>query len=71
MENFTVGSYSQASHLSFADTAAGDASIFAGLSPYFAFDVLYDPAKGMVGLKPRPIAPGAPEGLLPNATSSK
>jgi hypothetical protein len=38
--------------------------IYAGLSPYFAFDVLYDPVKSEIGLRPRPAAPTAPSGQL-------
>lgn len=65
-EKITIESRLHASHLSFANAARQQKmiTISAGLSPYFAFDVLYDPARGMVGLKPRPVAPDAPIGLL-------
>jgi hypothetical protein len=63
VEQLIVGKRSHASHLSY-DTDGKDVAIYAGLSPYFAFDVLYDPGKAMVGLKPRPPAPDAPLGTL-------
>ena len=64
IEQFTVGMRSHASHLSFNETEEPGTTIYAGLSPYFAFDVLYDPGRGLVGLKPRPSAPDAPPGTL-------
>jgi hypothetical protein len=64
VEQFTVGQRTHASHLSFDDTNEQSVTIYAGLSPYFAFDVLYDPGQGLVGLKPRPPATDAPTGSL-------
>jgi hypothetical protein len=63
-EDFTVGVRNHASHLIFNTSPAPTVQIFAGLSPYFAFDVLYDPGADMIGLKPRPPAPDAPLGKL-------
>jgi hypothetical protein len=64
-EALTVGLRAHASHLAF-DTAPGPsgAVIFAGLSPYFAFSVLYDAEHQRIGLRPRPTAAGGPEGAL-------
>lgn len=65
VEQITIGLARQASHLDFEKDPRRPASfIYAGLTPYFAFSVLYDPAKGEVGLKVRPPAPGGPLGLL-------
>jgi hypothetical protein len=65
-EKITLDSRSHASHLSFAEAGRQQTmiTIAAGLTPYFAFDVLYDPGKSMVGLKPRPAAPDAPIGAV-------
>lgn len=65
-EKIMIESSSQASHLMFGEAERGQKiiTILAGLSPYFAFDVLYDPGKNVVGLKPRPRAPGAPIGAV-------
>jgi hypothetical protein len=41
-----------------------DTAIFPGLSPYFAFSVLYDPGRGAIGLKPRTPPPGGPVGAV-------
>jgi hypothetical protein len=71
MEQFTVGNYQHASRLSFEDGPTNGISIFAGLSPYFAFDVLYDPSKGMIGLKPRPVETTAPQGQLVEGSVAK
>jgi len=57
-ETLTIGLRSHASRLSFTDDENDpNTVIYAGLSPYFAFDVLYDPSKGEIGLKPRLAAP--------------
>lgn len=65
-EKITLDSRSHASHLSFAESGRQQLmiTIAAGLTPYFAFDVLYDPGKSIVGLKPRPAAPDAPIGVV-------
>ena len=54
---------SQGSHLSFREPLPklpGVTAIRAGTLPYFAWSVLYDPSAGVVGVKPRPQAPGGP-----------
>lgn len=38
--------------------------ILAGVAPYLAFDILYDPARNAIGLKPREAAPGIPSGQV-------
>lgn len=64
-ESFTVGLRAHASHLGFSEDAHVPGTvIYAGLMPYFAFSVLYDPEAGAVALKPRPPAPGGPQGEL-------
>lgn len=65
-EKITLDSRSHASRLSFAEAGRQQLmiTIAAGLTPYFAFDVLYDPGKSIVGLKPRPAAPDAPIGVV-------
>ncbi|CAN5293632.1 hypothetical protein BH09PSE2_BH09PSE2_24850 [soil metagenome] len=61
---FETDQRAQASHLTFRDGHDGEGNgpqaIYAGLLPYFAWSVLYDPAAGVVGVKPRPPAPGGP-----------
>ncbi len=52
--NFTIGRRDQAS--SFTTEEKPELRVphlYAGLLPYFAFDVLYDPEHGRIGLKPR------------------
>ena len=65
-EKITIDSPLHAAHLSFGEAERGQKiiTILAGLAPYFAFDVLYDPGKNVVGLKPRPAAPGSPVGAV-------
>ncbi len=65
VERIRLGQRDQASRLSI-DREGGPPipAIFLGLTPYFAFSVLYDPAHGMIGVKPRAPAPGGPEGSL-------
>jgi hypothetical protein len=66
VERLVIGRREHASRLTAERQDAAPApAIFAGLSPYFAFTVLYDPQHGEIGLKPRPPAPPAPEGALP------
>lgn len=63
IEHLMVGSQAQASRLSIEPRPGAPMPIvFAGLSPYFAFSVLYDPEHGEIGLKPRAPAPGGPRG---------
>ena len=52
---FVVGQKAQASRLTFRqNTQIRYPQIHAGILPYFALSVAYDPAAGVVGLKPRP-----------------
>ena len=63
---FVTDRRAQASHLTFRDghdgEGGGPQAIYAGLLPYFAWSVLYDPAQGVVGVKPRPPALDGPVG---------
>ena len=45
--------------------------IYAGIAPYFAYSVLYDARRQMIGLKPRAAGPGpdAPRALAVEADS--
>jgi hypothetical protein len=38
------------------DPGQSGASILAGILPYFSYEVLYDSARGVIGLEPRPPA---------------
>ena len=65
VETLTIGQRAHASRLTFEPEEPGRGPVvFTGLSPYFAFSVLYDPEHGRVGLKPRDPAPGGPHGQL-------
>ncbi len=60
-ETFTIDDRVHASHLQFETSPRPNRTvIFAGINPYLAFDVLYDPAHQRIGLAPR-----ADEGLWP------
>ena len=63
VERLRAGERAQATRLTF-DThpEPGSPAIYAGLAPYFAFSVLYDPEHGTVSFKPRPAAPEGPAG---------
>ncbi len=37
-----------------------------GVAAYYAYSVLYDPRRGMIGLKPRPVTDGLPKAELPS-----
>jgi hypothetical protein len=64
-EHLTIGLRAHASHLMFdEEPRRPDTAIFPGLSPYFAFSVLYDPGRGAIGLKPRTPPPGGPVGAV-------
>jgi hypothetical protein len=69
MERFTVGQRNHASHLTLDRNDHSPNVIRAGLSPYFAFDVLYLPEQNMIGLKPRAAAPNAPLGVILNSAA--
>ncbi len=63
-ERLTIGRRADASHLMFKSEPNRPRSvILAGLSPYFAYQVLYDPARGVIGLKPRPPRVGGPQAV--------
>jgi len=67
-EQLTIGQRAHASHLRFSQEARRrGTSIFAGLSPYFAYSVLYDADRQSVGLKPRAPAPGGPSAISPDS----
>ena len=51
---FVVGSRQQAAHLRFDFTGSSQPILYAGVTPYFAFSVLYDADAGQIGLKSRP-----------------
>jgi hypothetical protein len=63
-EYFIVGLRYHASRLTFSRRpGVPDPIIYAGISPYFAFDVLYEPGSDRIGLKPRPESVGYPSGV--------
>lgn len=63
-ERLVIGRRAQASHLSFEPRPQARVTIiYAGLAPYFAYSVLYDPEHGTIGLKPRPPAANGPEAI--------
>jgi hypothetical protein len=65
-EAVLIGDRAQASHLDYSNNGQpADTAIFTGLTPYFAYSVLYDPEHGRIGFKPRPPAPGGPRAMLP------
>lgn len=65
VEHLSIGQREHASNLTMVrEPQSKLPEIFAGLSPYFAFSVLYDPAHGTVALKPRSPAAGGPQGVL-------
>lgn len=65
MEKFTVGLVEHAAHLSFMpNNGIRGTVIRSGLAAYFAFDILYDPAKHLLGLKPRPQVGNSPVGSI-------
>jgi hypothetical protein len=60
-ETLTLGLRDQGTRLSFRQEArVNGVVIYAGIAPYFAYSVLYDPRRQMIGLKARPPGP-APE----------
>lgn len=65
VESFTAGDKSQATEMNFVQQEGNNGTeIRPGLSPYLAFDVAYDTAKRLIGLKPKPAASGLPGGTL-------
>jgi len=66
-ELLTIGMRPHASRLTFERRADQAMTIIvAGISPYFAFSVRYDPEHGTIGLEPRPPAAGGPVGKALN-----
>jgi hypothetical protein len=64
-ERLVIGQRSHASRLTYSEEPRFTGTILrAGLSPYFAFSVLYDPAAGEIGVKPRAPTPDGPRGQL-------
>jgi hypothetical protein len=64
-ESLTTNERAHASALSFDENPKLPTTvIYSGLTAYFAFDVLYDPGHGIVGLRPRVQLPTAPIGQL-------
>ncbi|HEY2751015.1 hypothetical protein [Phenylobacterium sp.] len=56
----TTGVRDQGTRLSFRqDSRVLGVVIYAGVAPYYAYSVLYDPRRQMIGLKPRPPGPAA------------
>ncbi len=65
MESFTVNSRDHAARLDFfPDNRVRGTVIRSGLAPYFAFEVLYDPGKRVLGLKARPATGNSPVGAV-------
>jgi hypothetical protein len=58
---FVVGKRAEGSHVALKKSPKVDGvAIRAGIMPYFALAVLYDPGQEMIGLRPRPAVPGEP-----------
>ena len=70
MERFTVGLKDHASRLIFEHKEHEGGAIRTGLSPYFAFDVLYLPDRNMIGLKPRVATANAPLGVVLSSSAN-
>jgi hypothetical protein len=61
-ETLTIGRRDQGTRLTYRrETRVAGVVIYAGIAPYFAYSVLYDPRRQMIGLKARPPGP-APDG---------
>jgi hypothetical protein len=61
-ETLTIGRRDQGTRLTYRREArVVGVVIYAGVAPYFAYSVLYDPRRQTIGLKPRPPGP-APDG---------
>lgn len=64
VEAMTIGQRAQATKLDMRpDSDPPAPAVFAGLTPYFAYAVLYDPARGTVAFRARAPAPGGPQAL--------
>lgn len=63
-EALAIGRRSQATGMSTQPTSDPPSpAIFAGLTPYFAYSVLYDPGRGTVAFRPRAVATDGPQPL--------
>lgn len=63
-ETLLVGQRAQASHLAFVEEPRiQGTTIFSGLTVYFAYSVLYDADRQLIGLKARPTARGGPQAV--------
>jgi hypothetical protein len=72
-EALTLGLRDQGTRLTYRrETRVFGVVIYAGIAPYFAYSVLYDPRRQMIGLKPRPPgpAPDGPRAVAVDAASS-
>jgi hypothetical protein len=68
IESLVIGERAHASHLQFVEEPRiRGVTIFSGLTPYFAYSVLYDADKQGLGLKPRPPAAGGPKAMAPGS----
>jgi hypothetical protein len=64
-EKLTIGLRQHASRLNYSQEPRFTGTILRmGLSPYFAFSVLYDPSAGEIGVKPRAPTPDSPRGQV-------
>lgn len=70
-EAIVIGERAQATHLEFTEDGRNpDPAIFTGLTPYFAYSVLYDPAHARLGFRPRPPMPAGPRPIMPAAADA-
>lgn len=66
-ENLVIGRREHASNLSFQERERAPMTmVMSGLTPYFAYAVLYDPQHGTVGFKPRTRLPQGPKAVALN-----
>lgn len=66
-EKLVIGQSDQTSHLAFEQRdQVQTRMIFVGLTPYFAYSILYDPVHKTVGFKPRHPAPLGPSPIVVN-----
>jgi hypothetical protein len=60
-ENLVIDRREHASALSFQQRERAPMTmVMSGLTPYFAYSILYDPEQGTVGFRPRPAVPQGP-----------
>ena len=72
-EALTIGQRDQGTRLTYRrETRVFGVVIYAGIAPYFAYSVLYDPRRQTIGLKPRPPGPepDGPRALTADSASS-